>query len=324
MSSPSAISVVIPTFNRAKVVPAAIESVLAQTHPAAEIIVVDDGSSDETRQVLASYGDRIRAISQENGGLSAARNMGIRNARSEWVAFLDDDDAYVPGRLAIAAETIHIHPDIDVHATNTAIVNEDGSELDMFAIRGRKATEHMKVERPLEWVLGGCFFAQTLVARKDSLIDAGLFRKTFYEDMDLFVRLAARGPWTVDVRKCLRLQRLPGQDLNLSSVWRSKPVENFEALTRIHREALAIPKLTDFERRYVEAGLATNLFELGCALFDAGEKSKARVCFTEAAAKYPRPHSRFKARMASLVGVSAMRAVGMIRGRSGVFRSSTS
>ena len=211
MPATPAISVVIPTFNRAKVVPAAIESVFAQSHPAMEIIVVDDGSSDDTRQVLASYGDRIRAISQENGGLSAARNTGIRAAICEWVAFLDDDDAYVPERLAIAAETIRLHPDIGVHATNTAIVNEDGSELDMFAIRGRHATEHMRVERPLEWVLGGCFFAQTLVARKDALVGAGLFRKTFYEDMDLFVRLAARGAWTVDVRKCLRLSGCPAR-----------------------------------------------------------------------------------------------------------------
>jgi TolA-binding protein len=72
----------------------------------------------------------------------------------------------------------------------------------------------------------------------------------------------------------------------------------------------------------VESGLATNLFELGCALSDAGDKSRARECFAEAAGKYPKPHSRFKARMASLVGVSALRAVGMIRGRRGVFRSS--
>jgi glycosyltransferase involved in cell wall biosynthesis len=322
MSSRPAISVVIPTFNRAKVVPAAIESVLAQTYPAQEIIVVDDGSVDETTEVLASYGGRIRAISQENGGLSAARNTGIRAAGCEWVAFLDDDDVYVPERLEIAAATIGKHPDLDVHATNTAIVNDDGSELDMFGIRGRHAGEHMRLERPLEWVLGGCFFAQTLVARKSALVEAGLFRKTFYEDMDLFVRLAARGPWTVDVRKCLRLQRLPGQDLNLSSYWRSKPVENYEALSRIHREALEIRGLSAGERRFVESGLATNLFELGCALEDQGERGRARECFAEAAGKYPRFHSRVKARMACLLGVPALRAVGLIRGRRGVFRSS--
>lgn len=321
MSHPPTISVVIPTYNRAKVVPKAIESILCQSYPAAEIIVVDDGSKDHTREVLAGYGDRIKAISQVNGGLSAARNTGIRAAKSEWVAFLDDDDEHVPERLAIAAETIAIHPEIDVHATNTAIVNSDGTELDMFGIRGRHATQHMRLERPLGWVLGGCFFAQTLVARKSAIVDVGMFRKTFYEDMDLFVRLAARGPWTVDVRKSLRLQRLPGEDLNLSSVWRSKPVENYEALTRIHREALAIPSLTDGEKRFVESGLATNLFELGRALHAKGDASRARECFLEAGKRYPRFHSRAKAHMAAWFGAPALRMFGMLRRRGGVFRS---
>lgn len=317
------ISVVIPTYNRARIVPKAIESVFSQTYPAAEIIVVDDGSKDDTREVLAGYGDRIKAISQENGGLSAARNTGIRAASSEWVAFLDDDDEHVPERLAIAVETIALHPDIDVHATNTALVNSDGTELDMFGIRGRHATEHMRLERPLGWVLGGCFFAQTLVARKSAIVEAGLFRKTFYEDMDLFVRLAARGPWTVDVRKSLRLLRLPGEDLNLSSVWRSKPVENYEALTRIHREALAIPSLTAGEKGFVESGLATNLFELGRALHARGETSRARECFLEAAQRYPRLHSRAKAHLAALFGGPALGVFGMLRRRRGVFRSTS-
>jgi glycosyltransferase involved in cell wall biosynthesis len=321
MNDSPKISVVIPTYNRAKVVPKALESVFSQTFSPAEIIVVDDGSKDDTRGVLASYGNRIKAISQENGGLSAARNTGILAASSEWVAFLDDDDEYVPERLEIASQTIRVHGDIDVHATNTALVNSDGSELDMFAIRGRTATEHMRLERPLGWVLGGCFFAQTLVARKQAIVDVGMFRKTFYEDMDLFVRLAARGPWTVDCRRSLRLQRLAGEDLNLSSYWRSKPVENYEALTRIHREALEIPLLTESEKRFVESGLATNLFELGRALHAAGDQSRARECFREAGRRYPRFHSRAKARTAALFGSTALCVFGMLRRRRGVFRS---
>lgn len=321
MSIPPQISVVIPTYNRAKVVGEALESVFAQSCPAAEIIVVNDGSKDDTREVLANYGDRITAINQENGGLSAARNAGIQAASTEWVAFLDDDDEWTADRLAIAVETIGIHPDVDVHATNTALVNADGSELDMFAMRGRNTTEHMRLDRPLGWVLGGCFFAQTLVARKSAIVAAGMFRKTFYEDMDLFVRLAARGPWTVDVRKSLRLQRLEGEDPNLSSIWRSKPVENYEALTRIHREALEIPSLTPGEKCFVESGLATNLFELGRALTAQGDGQRARECFREAARRYPRVHSRAKAHMAALFGAPALRMFGLFRRRRGVFRS---
>ncbi len=323
MSKSPKISVVIPTYNRAKVVGKALESVFGQTCPAAEIIVVNDGSKDDTREVLAAYGDRIKAINQKNGGLSAARNRGIQAASTEWVAFLDDDDEWVPERLAIAVETIRIHPDIEVHATNTALVNTDGSELDMFAIRGRSATEHMRLDCPLGWVLGGCFFAQTLVARRSAIIAAGMFRKTFYEDMDLFVRLAARGSWTVDVRRSLRLQRLEEEDPNLSSIWRSKPVENYEALTRIHREALEIPSLSTGDRRFVESGLATNLFELGRALLAHGEATRARECFHEAGWRYPRLHSRVKARMAALFGAPALRMFGMMRRRRGVFRSAS-
>jgi glycosyltransferase involved in cell wall biosynthesis len=316
------ISVVIPTYNRAKVIPLALESVFAQSLPPAEIIVVDDGSKDETREVLAGYGDRIRAISQPNGGLSAARNTGIRAAESEWIAFLDDDDLYVPERLEIAVETIRRHPGVRVHATNTALVKEDGSEFDMFGLRGRNAGEHMLLERPLEWILRGCFFAQTLVVRKDLLIEVGLFRKTFYEDMDLFVRLAAKGPWTVDVRKSLRLLRIAEEDLNLSSYWRSKPVENYEALTRIHREALETPGLNEVEREVVKSGLATNLFELGRSLTEQGERVRGRKCLLEAAANYPKLHSRVKARLAAWFGDPALRLMSRLRRRRGVFRSS--
>ena len=322
MSDTPQISVVIPTYNRAGIVPKAIDSVLAQTYPAAEIIVVDDGSKDDTRAVLASYGSRITAISQPNGGLSAARNTGIRAAKTDWVAFLDDDDEYTPDRLAIAVESIARHPDVAVHVTNTAIVNEDGTELDMFVLRGRPTANLMRLDSPLPWVLGGCFFAQTMVARRALLMDVGWFRDTFYEDMDLYVRLAAHRPWAADGRKSLRLRRLPGQDLNLSSHWRSRPVENFEALARIHREALATPGLSTEERKFAEAGLATQLFELGCALHDRGELPRARQCFSEAAGKYPRLHSRIKARLAAWIGVPTMRSLGLIRGPRGVFRSS--
>jgi len=95
------ISVVIPTFNRAEVVGAAVESVLAQTGDEidCEIIVIDDGSTDATPTTLSRYGKKIRYIRTENRGVSAARNLGIRESRTEWVAFLDSDDLWHPSKL---------------------------------------------------------------------------------------------------------------------------------------------------------------------------------------------------------------------------------
>src|ERR1019366_10028396 len=94
------VSVVIPTYNRAAAVPRAIESVLAQTVTGLEVIVVDDGSSDGTGQILGEmFGDRIRYYAQANHGVSVARNKGVEEARGEWIAFLDSDDLWEKEKL---------------------------------------------------------------------------------------------------------------------------------------------------------------------------------------------------------------------------------
>jgi glycosyltransferase involved in cell wall biosynthesis len=94
------VSIVIPAYNAAKFIRAAVDSALAQTHPDREVIVVDDGSSDTTPEILASYGDRIRVVRQANQGTAVACNAGVGAARGEWVAFLDADDEWLPGKLA--------------------------------------------------------------------------------------------------------------------------------------------------------------------------------------------------------------------------------
>jgi glycosyltransferase involved in cell wall biosynthesis len=100
------ISVVIPVFNRERTVGRAIESVLTQASPPAEILVVDDGSSDGTADVIAGYRDRVRYLHQPNAGASAARNHGVARAASPWVAFLDSDDHWLDGHLGRMADAI--------------------------------------------------------------------------------------------------------------------------------------------------------------------------------------------------------------------------
>src|SRR5690349_9096181 len=106
--SPFTISAVIPTWNRGKTIRAAVESVLAQSYPVTEILICDDGSTDDTAQVVSSIEDpRIRWLPGErSGGPAQPRNRGIENARGEWVAFLDSDDEWLPQKLERQIERI--------------------------------------------------------------------------------------------------------------------------------------------------------------------------------------------------------------------------
>lgn len=102
------VSVIIPTWNSARYLAAAITSTLEQTHPVHEVLVVDDGSSDESAAIAESFGVPVRVIRQPHGGQGRARNHGARLATGEWLAFLDADDLWLPGKLALQlAATLH-------------------------------------------------------------------------------------------------------------------------------------------------------------------------------------------------------------------------
>ncbi len=102
------ISVVIPAYNRANTISRAIKSVLEQTYMPFEIIIIDDGSNDSTAEVAGSFGNSVRVLKQLNSGVSVARNRGVSEARSEWVAFLDSDDYWTPNHLACMVHAIEV------------------------------------------------------------------------------------------------------------------------------------------------------------------------------------------------------------------------
>jgi glycosyltransferase involved in cell wall biosynthesis len=112
MSAPR-FSVIIPAYNAAGTLARALDSVLAQTWPAFEIIVVDDGSTDATAAVAAGYGEKIRYLHQDNAGVSAARNHGASIASGNWLTFLDADDWYYPDRLKWHGEMIERDASLD-------------------------------------------------------------------------------------------------------------------------------------------------------------------------------------------------------------------
>ncbi|WRH67485.1 MAG: glycosyltransferase family A protein [Planktothrix sp. GU0601_MAG3] len=104
------ISVIIPAYNCDRYVDQAVESILNQTYPADEIIIIDDGSQDNTRQVLQPYSDHIHYVYQENQGVSVARNHGLNLARGEFIVFLDADDIFLPDKLAAQLAVFQAQP----------------------------------------------------------------------------------------------------------------------------------------------------------------------------------------------------------------------
>lgn len=124
------VSVIIPSYNRAQLLPKALESVMAQTYPAdrTEIIVVDDGSTDGTGQVMALAFPQVRYIYQTNGGVSSARNRGLREASGSVLTFLDSDDLWLPEKLAAQVAMLTNHPEIGMVVTDVLRRHTSGKE----------------------------------------------------------------------------------------------------------------------------------------------------------------------------------------------------
>jgi len=123
------VSVVIPTYNASAFICAAIESVIQQTLPPLEIIVIDDGSTDDTRERLRVYGQRIRYYFQENQGIGAARNIGISAAHGNWIALLDADDLWHPRKLESQCAAIAQNPDVALIGTEAFLIDCDGIKV---------------------------------------------------------------------------------------------------------------------------------------------------------------------------------------------------
>ena len=186
------VSVVIPTYNYGRYVGETVESALAQTYPHVEILVVDDGSTDDTRQRLAAYGNRLRYLYQENRGLSAARNAGIRAAQGEFVALLDSDDLWLPEKLGQQVAVWVREPDFGLVATERFAIDETGRRLDYDKERcSRSGFCELTMRDLLEFP---AFSPSSVLARKDVLLAVGGFDEglTAVEDMEMWVRVAAR------------------------------------------------------------------------------------------------------------------------------------
>lgn len=186
------ISVVIPSYNRAQLLVNAVNSVLAQSHAADEIIVVDDGSNDNTERLIASHFPQVRFTRQQHAGVSAARNTGIKLARGDWIAFLDSDDQWLGEKLAQQRRAIQRQPD-SVLCHSDEIWIRNGKRVNPMNKHRKYGGDIFEHCLPL-----CCISPSATLVRRDVLFELGLFDETLpaCEDYDLWLRLCAKYPVT--------------------------------------------------------------------------------------------------------------------------------
>ena len=184
------VSVIVPTYNRGWVIGEAVDSVLAQQYSNYELIVVDDGSTDDTAAVLNAYGSRVRLLRQKNKGVSAARNAGIRSAAGSLIAFLDSDDLWLPSKLSQQVLFFEEHPDALVCQTEETWIRN--------GVRVNPRKRHRKPSGMIfEPSLELCLVSPSAVMMRRSLFDrVGLFDESLpaCEDYDLWLRISCRIP----------------------------------------------------------------------------------------------------------------------------------
>ncbi len=183
-------SVIIPSYNRVELLPRALDSILGQSYPPCEIIVVDDGSSDATARVLRECYPKVRYYYQRHSGVSAARNLGIRMAYSKWVALLDSDDAWLENKLRAQASTIEANRMTRLVHTNEIWIRD-----------GKRLAQKRRHKKYGGWIFEYCLplciiSPSSAVIRRDLFDDIGLFDESLKacEDYDLWLRLCACEP----------------------------------------------------------------------------------------------------------------------------------
>lgn len=188
MSQPL-VSVIIPTYNRAGLIPQSIRSAMAQTHSNLEIIVVDDGSTDNTRDVVASFGSAVQYFYKPNSGPSATRNLGIQKARGEFVAFLDSDDLWEPTKVEKQLQCFEQNPEAAMVSTNYRLIDLEGQIIkDPGSKPGYKPNAFF-VKDLLE--IKFPFATPAFMIRKSVLEKIGAFNENLRisEDLDLLIRI---------------------------------------------------------------------------------------------------------------------------------------
>lgn len=187
------VTAAITTYNRASFLPGALESVFAQRRPPDEVLVIDDGSSDETADVLARYGDRIRVVRQANRGRSGARNRAVEEARGELLSFLDSDDRWLPDKLERQVPVLERNARVGMVHGHVDLIDGDGNDLPEQTVRHHAlfSAAHRHEVTYAGYAFDCRCFSSALTARVAALRDVGLYDPALLlDDYDLYLRLA--------------------------------------------------------------------------------------------------------------------------------------
>ena len=308
------ISAVIPAYNSAQFIRAAISSIQAQTSPVDEIIVVDDGSSDDTEQVLAQLSANIIYHKQANQGPSAARNKGIELASGDWIAFLDADDQWTPDKISKQLQTLAAYPELKLIAGDMAEIDNDDRLITESVLAKHQLLATFKhlaghaVPNALAALVRKNFIPTgTVLVKRDTVVDAGLFSADirFGEDLELWAKIATHHPISC-LPDSLMLRRQHGNNATQAS-------ENM---------LLDLTKVAESIRLYAAAQLsqqgvnpdqlvADAYWTLGYWYFAAGDMAKAKPAFAKSLKQQFKLNSLLYLMASSLppVLISAIRAV---------------
>lgn len=278
-------SVIIPAYNSETTLARAIDSVLAQSYPAQEIIVVDDGSTDRTFEVVARYGEKVRYIRQDNAGVSSARNHGAQAASGDWLAFLDADDWYYPDRLRLHAEWIQedaalgfLTGDYDYrdeagNLLGSSLLQHDAGRMMLAKAAGSARVIMDQAPEIQAYVADHFGDTHTLSVPRSMFLDLGGYPPGYKvcEDVHFLIRLVSRSH-----RIGVICAPLGVYLIHDSSATRRNPLaaqqENVRTLADLERLAQNFPLPV---RRGVRQRMQSARYNLACALAKNAQRSAA-------------------------------------------------
>ena len=300
------ITAVIPTYNRAKFVRQAVESVLTQTAACCEIIVVDDGSTDDTRSALAIYESKVRYIYKENSGVSSARNRGILEAKGDWIAFLDSDDKWKKRYIATQMNYARTYgrANLCMQSADAQIIGPNGPFERYFelnnSLRVLKDSTYCHLERPFAFLVAhGPWQVGATIFLREALLKAGKFDETLSlsEDFDLMARVSLLGSFGLINQELVEVYRRLESTECLTDRFQSDPLAARISHDRLYLNLFNNQMLTYVERRALSKVIGANKRAVGNLLAQRGDIRQARFWYRRAL--YDDPSVRSVAKLVS-------------------------